>query len=338
MLFASGAIETKLISEQFIIEASSPEILGEADFTLNADNDFVFGIPEETAVGTRTDSGEYFLEMWTTNRTEVYILDSLDYLAYELNFIGNAPTVYSYQRICDGYLRWEFSTAINPKLILFSDGRPVNGTFFFSEGLDYANYEPYHIISRGSDKPTQDTIEIFNVNATISAYLLSDEQYNAYIPDPDDKPTAPPSFLDVLLYNETETEIDFSFTAPADEYLHLILWHEEYHGVVTGNIYWAYTYERTFMENYWSLFAVILLMIILVLFFVFQKQVLPPIVWSLTKLKYYCWTIPRRYVGKSLKWLWQRIVNLWRRMRGVELDYKYEEGSSKKDDKEEKKE
>jgi hypothetical protein len=341
ILFSSGAVEVKLISEPFVIAASTPEILGEQDFTLNVDNDYIFGIPEETAVGTSVDSGEYHLEIWSTNRTEIYILDSADYLDYEQNFIGNAPTTYDYMYICDTYLELNFNNpSISPKLIIFSDGRDVNGSFFFSEDLAYANYDPHHVIAKGSDRQTTDYIKIFNVNATISAYLLTDEQYNDYQPDPDENPDNPPSFLDTLLYTEDEIEIEFEFTAPAEENMHLIIWHEEYTGVVTGNIYWAYTYERTFMENYWSLFVVILLMVILVLFFVFQKQVLPPIVWSLTKLKYYCWTIPWRYIGKGLKWIWNGIVKLWKMMRGIELDEKFEEEVSKKpkDDEEPKKE
>ncbi len=340
ILFSAGAIETKLISEPFVIEASAPEILGEDDFILTADNDFVFGIPEETAVGTSVDSGEYHLKVWSSNRTEIYILDSVDYLNYEQNFVGNAPTVYSYMRLCDGYLEYDFlDGSINPKLIIFSDGRDVNGSFYFTEDLAYVNYDPYHIIGKGSDKPTNDYIRIFNVNATISAYLLTNDQYESYQPDPEVNPDSPPSFFDSFLYNLTETEIEFEFIAPAEEYMHLILWHEEYTGVVTGNIYWAYTYERTFMENYWSLFLVILLVIITVLFFVFQKQVLPPIVWSFTKLKYYCWTTPWKYVGKGLKWLWQGTVKLWKMLRGIELDEKFEDEAIKpKDDEETKKE
>ena len=338
IILSSGAVETKLISETFVIEASAPKILGDAEFMLTEDNDFVFGIPEDSAVGTATDTTTYHLEVWSTNRTEVYILDSStglgsDYIQYVQNFVGNAPTSYSYMRICDGYLEFDFfDSSISPKLVLFSDGRPVNGSFYFSEDLAYVTYEPHHIVSKGSDRATEDTIHIFNVNASISAYLLTDEQYIDYLPDPDVNPTAPPSILDVVLFNESELDITFSFTAPVEEYMHLILWHEEYTGVVTGNIYWAYTYERTFMENYWSLFVVILLIIITTLFFVFQKQVLPPIVWSFTKLKYYCWTIPWRYVGKGLKWLWVGIVKLWKKMRGIELDESFDDISDKKDE------
>jgi hypothetical protein len=237
--------------------------------------------------------------------------------------------------ICDGYFTYDFTDyTINPKLVIFSTVGDVNGSFYFSEGLSFVTYNPYHIVSKGSDQATQDKIQIFNCNATISAYLMNEEEYDDYIPDPDDSPTAPPSILSVILYNESETEITFEFTAPAEEYTHLILWSEEYNSVITGNIYWSYTYQRNFMQNYFSLLVVIFLVIILVLFFVFQKQLLPPIVWSLTKLKYYCWTLPWRYVGKGLKWLAGAFVKLWKMMRGIELDEKFEdEDTTKKDDK-----
>ncbi|MHA1123987.1 MAG: hypothetical protein ACTSO7_01095 [Candidatus Heimdallarchaeota archaeon] len=334
ILFASGAVETKLISEQFVIEASAPEILGDADFSLTEDNDFVFGIPEEYSVGTTTDTAEYHLEVWCTNRTEVYILDSTgglasDYLQYEQNFVGDAPTTYDYLVLCDGYIEFDFyDPFINPKLIIFSDGRPVNGSFYFSEDLAYVTYEPHHIVSKGSDKATQDHIQIFNVNATISAYLLSEEQYNNYLPDPAVNPVAPPGHSEVLLYNESQINMEFYFTAPAEDYTHLILWHEEYTGVVTGNIYWGYTYERTFMESYWSLLLVVLLIIIMVLFFVFQKQALPPVVWTANKLKHYLISIPWKYVKITAGELRDELVCIWVKLRGIDLDEDLLETSS----------
>ena len=111
-----------------------------------------------------------------------------------------------------------------------------------------------------------------------------------------------------------------NFTAPGDEDLHLILWHDLLKDGVTGSIIWNYSYQRSFGEAYWSLIVVVLIIILIVLTFVFQKQVIPPIAWTLTKAKYYIFTVPWKYTKKGFGWLGSKINGLWKRLRGIELD------------------
>ena len=55
----------QLIYSDFYIEPSKPEVIAEMDFTLNNLNDYVFGLPQASGVGTFTTSRTYFFEIWT---------------------------------------------------------------------------------------------------------------------------------------------------------------------------------------------------------------------------------------------------------------------------------
>ncbi|MHA1555815.1 MAG: hypothetical protein ACTSPM_02665 [Candidatus Heimdallarchaeota archaeon] len=329
IVMTSGETYT-LINERFTISPQQPEIIAQNDFNLTATNEFVLGIPETDAIGTRSDSATYYFEITSTSRVEVYFLDSgngflNDYKVFSDNWDGSAPappTVYSHRVICDGYIADSFSLdgSVLPKLILYSNDTQVSGDYFWSEGLSAITYTPYYMRSIGSDRPTVDSIHIFYANASIDAYVLTDSQYNTFLLNPNEEPTPINSFADGV-----GTDLFLNFTAPANEDLHLILWHNLLRDGVTGSITWHYSYQRTFGENYWSLIVVILLIIAFVLTFIFQAKTLPPVVWTLSKAKYYIFSIPWKYTKIGFRWLGRHIVILWKRIRGIELDVEEEE-------------
>ncbi len=315
----------QLIYDDFFIEASKPEIIAEMDFTLNNLNDYVFGLPLEAAVGTaHTDSYTYFFEIWTEDnkRVEIFILDSEDYLNYERDFIGDPPTVYFRHDICDGYLRFEFTTSISPKLIIYSDGEVVNGNFIWTEGLSETIFLPYYQRILESDRTTQDFVQIFNVNASVSCYIMTQDEFDSYIDDPNERPNLYSIYegeedsFNISL--EFETLEDPNTDPEVENHYHLLIWHEEFYGGVSGTIIYEYEYARAFGETYWSLIFAILLLVCIVLFFAFQKVALPPVVWSLSKLRYYVLTIPGREIRATLSDLGKELGAIWSKMKGIE--------------------
>lgn len=304
----------------FTIQPSQPEIIGKDSFSLNPLNEYIYGIPEVDAVGSRSDSGTYFLEMWSTGRLEVYILDSSgpignnQYMDYVGVFVGNAPDDYNFLFICDGYLKVEFyGGSINPKLVIFSDGVDVTGNYLWTAGLDAIIYQPYYLRIMGSDRSTNDTIRIFNLNATVSTYLLDDDQYSTWSLIPG----AEPSSFSSVDYDQDVTETNLTYTSEIDMDYHLIVWHEEFYGTVNGTLVYEYTYYPSFFETYWSLFLVVGLLVILILMFAFQKVVLPPIVWTGNKLKYYLISIPWRELKATFADIVDEFGAIWSRARGV---------------------
>ncbi len=320
-----------LINERFTIGPQQPELIAENDYNLTETNEYVLGIPDTDAVGTSSDSATYYFEITSTARVEIYFLDSgngflNDYKVFSDNWDGSAPaapTVYSYRLICDSYIVDSFTldASVSPKLILFSNDTQVSGEYFWTEGLSAINYSPYYARSLGSDRPTEDSIHIFYANASIDAYVLTDSQYDVFLLNPNNEPTEFNSYA-----SGVGTDLYLNFTAPADENLHLILWHNLLRDGVTGSIIWNFSYQRTFIENYWSMFVVILLILAFVLTLIFQTKVLPPVVWTLSKVKYYLITLPWTYFKKGVSWLWKGIVTLWKIMRRHELDELVEEG------------
>ncbi|NHJ32867.1 MAG: TM2 domain-containing protein [Asgard group archaeon] len=316
----------QLYYADFYIEASRPEVIAEMNFTLSGVNDYVFGLPENQAVGTtHTDSYSYFFEIWTENnkRVEIFILDSEDYLDYERDFIGDPPTVYYMHEICDGYRQFSFTEAgISPKLILYSDGEVVNGNFIWTEGLTEIIYKPYYLRILESDRTTQDTVQIFNVNASVSCYILDQDQYDSFEQNSNNRP----NLFSVYEGEEDSFNITLEFETVADpdtdpeveNHYHLLIWHEEFYGGVSGTLIYNYEYSRAFGETYWSLIIAILLLVTLILFFVFQKVALPPIIWTLTKLRYYVITIPFREIKATFFDLRDEFSCIWTKMRGIQ--------------------
>ncbi|MFW9922549.1 MAG: hypothetical protein ACFFDW_04580 [Candidatus Thorarchaeota archaeon] len=330
ILFARGETYT-LINEHFYIAPQRPEVLADNYFNLTETNEYVIGIPESEAIGTRTDSSTYYFEMWSTGRVEIYFLNSPDYLAFSNAWDGTPPSTYAHRIVCDGYINEEFSLggSIQPKLILYSNNTEVTGNYFWSEGLDHVIYTPYYLRSIGSDKPTNDFIHIFNVNASVDLYIMDDEQYDSWSLSPNDAPSS----LERTEF-EIGTNIEVNFTAAADSNIHILIWHTLLHDSVNGSLYWTYSYQRTFAENYWSLFVVVILIVLFVLTAVFQKQVLPPIVWTLTKTKYYLISFPWKYIKKGFKYIGHGFAVLWRRLRRIPEEEMDEAIEGKKTDKE----
>lgn len=335
ILITSGETYT-LINERFTIGPQQPEIIAENDFNLTITNEYVLGIPATDAIGTRSDTGTYYFEMNSTARVEIYFLDSSggainDYSEFSDNWDGSAPappSTYSHRIVCDSYIAASFSLGgtVQPKLILYSNQTQVSGEYFWTEGLTAIVYSPYHQHLEGSDRATEDSIHIFFANASIDAYILTVEQFAPYINEEEEeviffKPTESNSYE-----SASGTDLYLNFTAPADETLHLILWHNQLRDGVTGSIIWNFSYQRTFGEAYWSLIVVILLIIAFVLTFVFQSKVIPPVAWTLTKAKYYIFSVPWKFIKKGFSKLGGKIKNLWKRMRGIELDDLPEEG------------
>lgn len=328
VFFVSGETYT-LFNEQFVIDPQQPEIIAEDDFTLNALNEYVLGIPLSEAIGTNI-GGTFYFEMNSTSRVEIYFLDSTgivsDYTEFANNWDGTnpaPPTSYTERLVCDGVIRATINLfGIQPKLILFSNLTDVSGDYFWSRSLNEIEYSPYYLRSIGSDRDTFDSIRVFNINASVDVYVLNDEQYDSWQLL---NPNEPPSLLNRLVA-ESGYDVSVNFTATQEENTHLVIWHELLHDSVTGTIYWTYNYDRSFGENYWSLIVVILLLIIMILTFVFQKQVLPPVVWTLSKAKYYLLEIPWKYIKKGFSYIGKGISNLWAKMRGVEVEEDFEEG------------
>ncbi|MBK5113354.1 MAG: TM2 domain-containing protein [Candidatus Heimdallarchaeota archaeon] len=329
-LFITPFLATKgetyqLFYADFYIEPSKPEVLAEMDFTLNDLNDYVFGLPSLSAVGTFTDSRTYFFEIWTEDnaRVEIFILDSNDYLDYERDFIGDPPTTYFLHEICDGYRQFEFSnSSISPKLILYSDGIIVHGNFIWTEGLTETIYQPYYRRILESDRTTQDNVQIFNVNASVSCYIMTQDEYESFAADPNDKP----NLYSVYEGEEDSFNISLNFETLADpdpdpeveNHYHLLIWHEEFYGGVSGTIIYNYDYARAFGETYWSLIFVFVLLIGIVLFFAFQKVVLPPVVWTFTKIRYYIISVPVREIKATFSDLRVEVGHIWDRLSGIE--------------------
>ncbi len=314
-----------LFNERFTISPQQPEVIAQNEFSLTATNEYVFGIPSREAVGTVTDSSTYYFEINTTARVEIYFLDSgngflNDYIVFSNNWDGSAPappSVYSHRLVCDSYIAASFSlnSTVKPKLILYSNNTEVSGEYFWSEGLSFVDYSPFYMRSLGSDRPTEDSIHIFFANASVNVYLLNEVQYTYFVNHSNIQPSPVNSSKSGI-----GTDLFLNFTAPADEKLHLILWHNLLHDGVTGSIIWNFSYQRTFFENYWSLFIVILLILAFVLTLLFQSKVIPPVAWTLNKAKYYLFKVPWKYIKKGFKWLVSNIVILWKRLRGIELD------------------
>ena len=325
-LLATKGETYQLFYSDFYIEASKPEVLAEMDFSLNNLNDYVFGLPQAAAVGTFTDSRTYFFEIWTDDnkRVEIFILDSNDYLDYERDFIGAPPTAYFMHEICDGYRLLEFTnSSISPKLILYSEGEVVNGNFIWTEGLAEIIYQPYYQRILESDRTTQDTVQIFNVNASVSCYVMTQDEFDAYAGDPNDRPGVFSASVAVEedsfnITLEFETSKDPNPDPEVENHYHLLIWHEEFYGGVSGTIIYEYEYARAFGETYWSLIFAILLLVCIVLFFAFQKVVLPPVVWSLSKLRYYVLSIPGKYIKETFSDLRVELGSIWSKMKGVE--------------------
>ncbi|HUT80532.1 MAG TPA: hypothetical protein VMZ29_04945 [Candidatus Bathyarchaeia archaeon] len=283
--------------ENFVIEPSQPPLIAEAQFDLNVYNEYILGIPETDAIGFRSDSRSYRLEIWSTARVEIYILDSSgfasDYREFLDNYVGDAPTTYSYFWICDGYFVFEFYNAvISPKLILFSDGVDATGKYLWTEGSATIEYNPYYQRIVGGDRTTNDTIHIFNLNASVCTFILDDEAYASYLIHPNVRPSTLGATVSII----DSTEISFSYNAEANTNYHLIIWHEEFHSSVNGSLVYTYDYVRGTFEHYWSLFLVILLLILTAVFIAFRKHTLPPTVWVMNKAKFYILTKPWKTV------------------------------------------
>ncbi|MHA1213241.1 MAG: hypothetical protein ACTSSH_12380, partial [Candidatus Heimdallarchaeota archaeon] len=184
---------TILRYEDFFIEPSQPPILREANFDLNINNEFILGIPETDAIGYQSSTRTYRLEVWSSNRTELYILDSSgfysDYMEFIDTYTGSAPTTYSYNWVSDGYFVVEFEdSSISPKLILFSDGVESTGRYVFSEGSSAIEYKPFYMKVTAGDRTTTDDVHIYNLNASVSFYILNDTQYENYFEFPNVEP------------------------------------------------------------------------------------------------------------------------------------------------------
>jgi hypothetical protein len=315
----------QLMNLDFYIEPSQPEVIAEGTYELSASNDYVFGIPETEAVGSRSDSGSYYFEMTSTGHVEVYILDSSggplsQYLTYVGNFAGDAPTDYTYFYICDGYLQFNFTTSISPKLIIWSESLDVTGEFIWLEGFNAIVYDPYYVRVAGSDRTTNDTIHIYNVNASISAYVMNDTQYENFV----DNSNIRPDPAEVVASVEDSIEIFLNYEPEVFQSYHIILWHEQYFDGVTGTLSYEYTYARTFFEKYWSFLLIIVLLILIILFSVFRQYTLPPVVWTLDKAQKYIIKIPWEQLKLYIKEIRKEFRDLMGRIRGVKVEEELE--------------
>ncbi|NHJ84498.1 MAG: hypothetical protein FK734_03500 [Asgard group archaeon] len=311
--------------EDFVIAPSQPPLIAQAQFDLNINNEYVLGIPETDAIGFRSDSRYYRFEIWSTDRVEIYILDSSGYYSeyrdFLDNYVGSAPTSYSYYWLCYGYFVIEFyDESISPKLILFSDGEDVTGEYLWTEGSSAIEYKPYYQRIVGGDRTTNDTIHIFNLNASVSVFILDDSAYYAYLVHPNTRPSTFNAEIAIL----DATEITFSYQAEANTTYHLLIWHEEFHSRVYGSIVYTYEYVRGFFEHYWSLFFVILIIILVALFTVFRKYTLPPTVWIMTKAKLYIISIPWKAVKKYFGEIREEFRDSLDSMKGLNKDVELE--------------
>ena len=315
----ANAETIQLMYFDFSIEPSQPEIIAENAFTLNSDNDYINGIHEYDVAGFRSDSWTYYFEIWSTDRVEIYILDSTGYSSQYTEYLsiwlpGVRPDSYTAFYICDGYLRVEFAFVnVSPKLILISNDTDVTGNYLWTEGTDEIQYSPYHIHIVAGDRTTSDTVDIFNVNASVSIYILDVDQYDFYLVDPN----IPPNSSNNIAYETDTLNTKLNYIAEAGEVYHILIWHEEFHDGVTGTIIYNYSYQRGFFENYWSLLLIIFLLIGMALFIVFRKQTLPPVVWTMGRAKYYLLEIPwkttKEYFGDTR----EELSEILGKMRGV---------------------
>ncbi|NHK29783.1 MAG: hypothetical protein FK730_00430 [Asgard group archaeon] len=317
----------QLMYFDFYIEPSQPPLIAEGTFNITAQDDYVFGVLEEETTGSRTSSFTYYFEMYSSAHCEVYILDSTgifsQYSEYQTNFEGNAPTDYTYFYICDGYIQFNMTTSISPRLIIFTDGFDVTGSFFFSEGFGAIEYDPYYLRVKGGDYNTNDTLHVFNTNATVSTYLMDNDQYEDYLSTPNIRPSSSEAINSI----EDVNELYLNYQTDKFTDYHILIWHEQYKEGVSGTLTYEYTFQRTFMENYWSLLVIIILLILVILFTVFRKYTLPPTVWTLEKLKKYVIEIPWREIKHYFGDIRDEFKEVMGRIRGVseeELAEKHE--------------
>jgi hypothetical protein len=329
VMFAQG--ETYLfLYQEFYIPASQPEVIAEGTFNLTAQSDFVAGIPSESAIGSRSSSQTYYFEMWSTDHVEIYFLDSgggpaSQYLTYVNDFVGDAPTDYTYKFFCDGYFQFNFTTSISPKLIIWSDGVDVSGNYLWLEGFSEIIYYPFYLRIDDSDATTTDIIDIDNTNSSLSAFILNDEQYDDFILDQDEFLgntiyRNPPDSTDTVATVEQEKNFTLTFQAEKDQQYHLVMWHELNFDGISGTILYQYTYDRPFFNSYLSLFIVLIILVLFILFSVFRKYTLPPTVWFFTKLKYYLLTVPWEEFKATFGELRIELSNIASRMRGVQVE------------------
>ncbi|NHJ49074.1 MAG: hypothetical protein FK733_14905 [Asgard group archaeon] len=315
----------QLMYLEFYIEPSQPPVIAEASYELTAANDYIHGIPDTAAVGMRSDSGTYYFEMTSTGHVEVYILDSSggptsQYLSYVSSFAGDAPTDYTYFYICDGYLQFNFTTSISPKLIIWSDALEVTGEYTWLEGFTAIEYSSYYVRIAGSDRLTNDTIHIFDVNASISAYIMNDTTFEAFLEDPNVRPEPP----DVVASIEDSIEINLNYEPEVFASYYLVLWHEQYFDGVSGSLTYEYSFNRTFFERYWSFLLIIVLLILVIVFAVFRKQAMPPVVWTLEKARHYGIKVPWEQTKSYFKDIGSEFSGLMGRIRGVKEEVELE--------------
>jgi hypothetical protein len=307
----------QLMYFDFYIEPSRPPLISERTFNITAEDDYVFGVLEEETTGSRTSSFTYYFEMYSSAHCEIYILDSTgaisQYSEYQTNFAGDAPTDYTYFYICDGYIQFNMTTAISPRLIIFTDGLDVTGSFFFSEGFVAQEYDPYYLRIKGTDYNTNDTLHVFNTNASVSTFLMDDDQYESYLLTPNIRPSS----SGVLSSIEDVNELFLNYQPNKFQNYHILIWHEQFRDGVSATLTYEYTFQRSFIENYWSLLVVIILLILVILFTVFRKYTLPPTVWTLEKLKKYVLEVPWREIKQYFSDIRDEFKEVLGRMRGV---------------------
>lgn len=316
VLLAQG--ETiRLINLDFYIEPSRPPLIAEGIFNITAADDYVFGVLQEETTGKRSDSFTYYFEMYSSDHCEIYILDSSgaisQYSEYQTNFAGDAPTDYTYFYICDGYIQFNMTTSISPRLIIFTGGLDVTGSFFWTEGFSEIEYNPFYLRITGGDFSTNDTIHIYNTNASISTIILDNEHYEDYLASPNIKP----SIADSVSYVEESLEIYINYQPDAYQTYHLLIWHEQFRDGVTGILTYDYSFQRSFIQNYWSLFLIIVLLILVILFTIFRRFTLPPVVWTMGKLKKYLLEIPWREIKNYFGDIREESKEILGRIRGV---------------------
>ncbi|NHJ41115.1 MAG: hypothetical protein FK731_13875 [Asgard group archaeon] len=316
ILLAQG--ETiQLINVNFYIEPSRPPLIAEGTFNITAEDDYVFGVLEEETTGSRSDTFTYYFEMYSTDHCEIYILDASgafsQYSEYQTNFAGDAPTDYTYFYICDGYIQFNMTTAISPRLIIFTDGLDVTGSFFWTEGFEAIEYSPYYIRIKGGDYTTNDTIHIYNTNASVSAFILDEDNYDDYLLDPNIKPSSE----DSVSYVDQSLNLYLNYQPEIYKTYHIFIWHEEFRDGVSGILTYDYSFQRTFLHNYWSLFLILILLVLVVLFTVFRKYTLPPVIWASHKLKKYLLEIPWKEIKAYFGDISNESKDILARMRGV---------------------
>jgi hypothetical protein len=142
---------------------------------------------------------------------------------------------------------------------------------------------------------------------------MDNDQYDDYLLLPNIRPSS----SDVIDSIEDVNEIYLNFQPDKFQDYHILIWHEQFRDGVSGTLTYEYTYQRNFIENYWSLLVVILLLILVILFTVFRKYTLPPTVWTLGKLKKYVIEIPWREIKNYFGDIRDEFKEVMGRMRGV---------------------